>query len=263
MKRRIVMRASSPLRTRAALIRCVVVVAALIVWAGAVRLGFVDPVFVSSPGDVGRALAGFTRDAEVLSALVVTVRTILIAFVIGTVAGLVVGTVLGLSRTLKDAYMPPILFLLSTPKSMFLPLFVLSFGITTQTAIAFGAFTVFFYVCVNIVGGVELVEAHHLRLARAFGASRLSTFRHVVFPASLPGFFAALWHGMTHAVSSILLAQLFVAIGGLGTLISVYSTSLQTDKALALTVVISVIAVALAALWSITERRLTSWRANQ
>jgi ABC-type nitrate/sulfonate/bicarbonate transport system permease component len=68
---------------------------------------------------------------------------------------------------------------------------------------------------------------------------------------------------MTHAVSSILLAQLFVAIGGIGTLISIYSTSLQTDKALALTVLISAIAIALAALWSIMERRMSSWRAHQ
>jgi NitT/TauT family transport system permease protein len=248
------------LATRALGIRLLAIVVAVTIWDLVVRFGLVDPLFLSPPGVVARAMVDLFQQPGVLTAFGVTGQAILVAFVIGTSAGIVVACVLGASAIVRDAYLAPVSFLLSTPKSIFLPVFTLMFGISASSAAAFGAFEAFFYVVVNVLGGLGLVEDRHLRVARAFGASRVHIYRDVILPSALPGIFAALWYGIKHAFLGVMIAQLWASQGGIGGLIRTYSATLQTDYVLAIVLVITIVAVAAGALWTQVEVSMRKWR---
>lgn len=66
---------------------------------------------------------------------------------------------------------------------------------------------------VNVVGGVDLVEPKHRRVAHAFGASRWATFRGGIAPAALPGIFAALWYGIKQAFLGVLWTRVETRLG--------------------------------------------------
>ena len=232
-------------------------------WEIVTQLDWVDPVIVSTPHDVARAIPDILSSDEGQSALKITGREILLAFGMGVGAGLVAGILLGLSEQLRKAYLPFVTFLLSTPKVVFLPLFLLTLGITEIYAAAFGAFEAFFYVTVNVVGGVELVDPRHLRVAHAFRAGRLRTVVDVVFPTALPGIFTALWYGIKHAFLGVLIAELWASQGGVGTLIKIYADRLDTAHVLGMILIISFVAIVAGTLWSRAETRLSRWRGTQ
>jgi ABC-type nitrate/sulfonate/bicarbonate transport system permease component len=241
------------------------VVLALVValWEITTRLGWVDPVIASTPVGVARAIPDILTTSEGLSALKITGEEIFFAFCVGVGSGFAVGILLGVSRVLRQAYLPLIVFLMSTPKVVFLPLFMLSMGITQKSAVAFGAFEAFFYVVVNVVGGVDLVDPRHLEVARAFRASRLKTLVGIILPSALPGVFAALWYGIKHAFLGVLISELWASQGGVGTLIKVYSNRLDTAHVLAIILIISFVAIVAGTLWSRLENRLGRWRTTR
>lgn len=255
-------RRSLGLTARAALIRVGIVALVIVLWDTSTRFGWLDKLFVSSPGDVSGALVEMAGESIVWTALRETAWAILLAFAIGTVSGIVGGMVLGLSKLIRDAYFPVVLFILSTPKSIFVPIFLLLFGIGPQAAAIFGGFEAFFYVAVSVVGGVGLVEDRHLRIARAFRANWWRTFTDVILPASSPGIFTGLWFGIKHAFLGVMIVELYVSVGGLGQLIRQYTNDLATHRVMALVGTVVVAAVLLGTLWNRVERRLNRWRGD-
>jgi ABC-type nitrate/sulfonate/bicarbonate transport system permease component len=229
-------------------------------WAAAVHWRWVDPHFVPSPWSVLTAAIDLLHDPTALEAFRRTGASILAAFAIGCSTGIVAACVISASPLLREALSAPISFILSTPKSIFLPVFTLIFGLGGVSAAAFGAFESFFYVVVNVLGGLGLVEQRHLRVARAFGATRRHRYADVILPSALPGIFAALWYGIKHAFLGVMIAQLWASDGGIGPLMRTYSSSLRTDYVMAIVLLITLVAVLAGVGWTAAEQRLSRWR---
>lgn len=244
---------------RPAVARTLLIALAIGMWDLSSRLGLVDPFFISSPAGVVSAAGDLVQVPEVRHAFRVTGSAIAFAFVGGTLFGLAAGLAIGLSRLVRDAYFGTVLFVLGTPKSIFIPIFLLIFG-TARTAAVFGAFEAFFYVVVNVVSGVDLVETRHRTVARAFRARSWHTFRDIILPAALPGIFAGLWYGVKHAFLGVIIVELYISVGGLGQMIRQYSDLLETDKVYAMIFGVSVVAIALGVAWTRVETRLVRWR---
>jgi ABC-type nitrate/sulfonate/bicarbonate transport system permease component len=247
-------------RPTANLVLVGVVVAAAVVWELASRLGLVDEAFVSRPTAIAATLPDLVRDDRVRDAVTTTASSIALAVAIGVVVGIIVGYLLGSFRLLRDAFYGPALFLMSVPKSVFIPIFLVTFGINTQTAVYYGAFSGFIYVMINVVSGLDLVEERHLRVARAYGASLWHRIVHIIFPASMPGVFTGIWYGLKNGLQGVLIFELFISVGGLGGLIKFYTNGLRTDRVFALILGMSIVAILLGEGWSRLERRLSRWR---
>lgn len=246
----------------ASLLRSAIVIGVILLWEILVRIGVIDGDFLSAPTQVVRAMADLLGDPDAQEAFRRTGSSILLAFVMGTSAGLFVALALGASRLLREAFLGPIAFVLSTPKSIFLPIFTLIFGLGGMSAAAFGAFESFFYVVVNVIGGLGLVEQRHLKVADAFGARTVHRYADVILPAALPGIFAAFWYGIKHAFLGVMIAQLWASDGGIGPLIRTYSAALKTDYVLAIVLLITIVAVVAGALWTRAETRMNRWRST-
>jgi ABC-type nitrate/sulfonate/bicarbonate transport system permease component len=251
---------NSNVKVQARFGRVAVIAAVIVAWEVLTRLGLIDVDFVSTPLAVAVAFVEMLGTREVMTALGSTGGNILMAFVIGTAVGIVVGTVMGLSKTLWQAYSAPLLFLMSTPKSIFLPIFILLCGIGSTSAVVFGAFEAAVFVTINVAAGMALVEERHMKVARAFKASWGQTILTVVLPSALPGIFTALWFGIRHAFIGVLIAELWASSDGVGGLIRVYAEQLHTDKTLALMLAVTILAVVAGTIWNHLETRLTKWR---
>lgn len=253
-------RAGRNRRRRPTAARTGILLAFFVVWEVASRQEWVNPVFLPPPTRILAAVADIIDDPDVATAFAVTGSAVLSAFAIALAAGMAVGLLLGLVKTLRDAYLGPILFLLSTPKSVFLPIFLLVFGLGINAKIAFGAFSAFFYIVTNIIGGVGMLQENHRRLARAFDAPLGMYLRDIVVPSALPGIFVALWFGLRQAITGVLIAELFAASAGVGFLIRIYTNQFRTDRTLAIVLMLSILAILGGSMWDRLERRLNRWR---
>lgn len=238
----------------------------LAAWELGAATGVVDSRTVSSPTAIVSTLAemlGGGDGGAAWAAVIETMRALLVAFALGVGIGLAIGLPIAFSALLREAYLPFVLYLLGVPKTIFLPLFVLFFGLGSGSAIAFGAVLAFLQVAVNVVGGIDTVETKYFAVARAFGASRWQRFVHVILPGAAPGLFAALWHGLRNAFVGVLIAQMFVSNLGIGYLVRVYTNQLRIDAAMALILLASVLIILIGSLWELGERRLLRWRTVQ
>lgn len=250
--------AALPRTSRATLLT--IVVSFLVGWELVSRLELVNPAFVSRPSAIVAAWPELMSTPRVRDAMLVTGQTMIWAFVWGTFLGVLLGYAMGVSRVFRDAFYGPALFLLSVPKSIFIPIFLVFFGINTRTAIYYGAFSSFIYVLVNVVGGFDLIEQRHLKVAEAYGASRWHRLRDVILPASLPGVFTGIWYGLKSALQGVLILELFISVAGLGAVITFYTNALRVDLVFGLVLTVSVTAILVGSAWSRVEARLSRWR---
>ena len=72
------------------------------------------------------------------------------------------------------------------PKLALAPLFILWFGIGTESKIALVAAVVFFIVYFSTLTGVRALDARLVQMAQVMGASERQVARHIVFPARCP-----------------------------------------------------------------------------
>jgi ABC-type nitrate/sulfonate/bicarbonate transport system permease component len=231
-----------------------------VAWEAVSRLGIVSEDFISRPTAIAAAVPDLVADEQVRSAVSTTVTSIALAIAGGVAAGIVLGYLLGSIRLLRDAFYGPALFLMSVPKSIFIPIFLVLFGINSQTSIYYGAYSGVIYVMINVISGLDLVEERHMRVATAYGASRRHRITDVIFPASMPGVFTGIWYGLKNGMQGVLIFELFISVGGLGGLISFYTNGLRTDRVFAIILGISIAAILLGEGWSRLERRLSGWR---
>jgi len=229
-------------------------------WEIATRVGLVDSIIVSTPHQVVSAIPDILSSDAGRQALRTTGYEILVAFCLAVVTGSFVGTLLGISRGLRKAYLPLVTFVLGTPKVIFLPIFMTFLGISERLAIAFGAFEAFFYIVVNVEGGVEAIDRRHLKAAHAFQAPRYATLVHVIWPSAAPSIFTGLWFGLKHSFLGVLVAELFASRTGVGTLVKTYSEALDTAKVMGIVLVVASAAIMVGSVWSWLERRLGRWR---
>ena len=135
---------------------------------------------------------------------------------LAVVAGVAIGLPIGLSGFAMRATLPLILLIYSIPQVTILPLFVLYFGIGAGSKIAFGVSHGIFPIILNVIAGVQSVEAAHLTAARSMGATRLQTIRRVVLPHMTPSLFTGLRLAMSGTLLGVMLAELYVSTGGIG-----------------------------------------------
>lgn len=237
-----------------------IIAAAIALWQVATSAGWVSSFFVSTPLDVTRAMGHLLTDDTAQNALAQSGTAICLAFVIGTSAGMVAGLLLGLVKVLREAFLGAVVFLLSTPKSIFLPIFTVFLGVGPSTAAIFGGFSAFFYVTVNTVGGVDLIERRHLLVGRAFGARWHHLVLDILLPAARPGLFTATWYGIKQGFIGVVIAELWASSGGIGSLMMLYRDNVETDKVLALILILSLLAILTGSLWNSLERQLMRGR---
>jgi ABC-type nitrate/sulfonate/bicarbonate transport system permease component len=107
--------------------------------------------------------------------------------------------------------------------------------------------------------GARNVPQPLLWSAENMGASRWTTLRRVVLPATMPYVFAALRVALPVALIVVVITEMISSVDGLGYLISYSLSSLKTDRILALVVVISALGLALDRALVALRDRLVYW----
>ena len=232
----------------------------LLAWESAVRVGWLNPFFTSQPTAIAAALARDVRSGELARGASVSVREFGAGFGAAIVVGLSLGVVAGWFRSVEYALDPFIWFIYSAPLIAFYPLFVLWLGLGTHTVIAISFLLSVTPITVNTATGIRNLSPTLLLAARSFGARPHDVLWNVALPASVPMMVAGLRLGVGRALTGVVIAELFVPSGGLGSSIAYNAGLLRTTDMLASLMVIVVLGVICTQGLSAIEARFDSWR---
>jgi NitT/TauT family transport system permease protein len=201
------------------------------------------------------------RTALLWHAIGTTVERAVIGFGLAVVIGAVIGALVSRIMPLRAAVGSLITGLQTMPSIAWFPFAIILFGITT-TAILFvivlGAAP---SIANGLIAGVDYTPPLLLRAGKMMGLRRLSLYRYLIMPASLPAFVAGLRQGWAFAWRSLMAGELLVIIANqpsLGVLLSTYQDQADMESATAIIIVILILGIIVHTLFSMADRAIRS-----
>jgi NitT/TauT family transport system permease protein/putative hydroxymethylpyrimidine transport system permease protein len=251
-------------RLRAALAPALVVVGLLAAWELAARwevladLLSIEPFLVPAPTEVAEAL---WEDRSLLAEDAwVTLREVVLGFLLALVAGVALAILIHLSETSRRALYPLLVASQTIPIVVLAPVLVVWFGFGIVPKLLIIALICFFPITVNAYDGLRSVDPELLKMMRTLGADRLQTLRRAELPWALPFIFSGAKIAVAVAVIGAVFGEWAGSDSGLGHLILVSSGELSTSLTFAAIAVLSAIAICLFALLALLERRVVTWK---
>jgi ABC-type nitrate/sulfonate/bicarbonate transport system permease component len=236
-------------------VQVAVPVALVALWYLATTRWGVSRILLPNPVEVVRALGNVLATAEYANDLRVTLTELAIAFAISISAGITLGFLISRTGFRIRVFDPLLSAIYSVPLILFLPLYVLWFGLGPPSKIALGATISFFPIVLSTVAGFRRVDAMMVTAARSMGASDLQLFRFVLLPAAFPVIIAGARLGFTVALLSIIGSETLASLAGLGHKIVELSEGMEMPRMFAYIAFV----VAIAAILNIVVSRLEAW----
>ena len=242
------------------LARFAIVLAIFALWEILSRTGMVNPRLLPSASDTLSTLGDLLQRASVRNDLAVTAREVLTAFALAVPVGALIGYFIAEHRYFADVMKPLLFFAFSIPKSIFLPMFILVFGVGFAQKVGFGFFSTIFIVIMSTTTAVESVKVEHLKVARSYGATATQTAFRVYLPSMLPVLLEALRISMIFNLTGVILAEMYASRDGIGHQIASWGENFQMKQLLAGVVMIAAIAMTFNELVRWVETRCSHWR---
>ncbi len=216
--------------------------------------------FFGEPLKVGARIVEWFASGEILVHLGVTLFETLMAFVVGTVAGLGIGMWLALSPMAAAVFDPYIKALNSMPRVILAPIFSVWFGLGVWSKVALGFTLVFFIVFFNVYQGVREVSPNVLASAKMLGASPRQLLRYVYLPSAMSWVFSSLHTSVGLAFVGAVVGEYLGSARGVGYLILQAEGTFDINTVFAGILVLTGFALVLDALVGVVERRLMKWQ---
>jgi ABC-type nitrate/sulfonate/bicarbonate transport system permease component len=243
----------SRLASRAVQVAFLVVL--VVLWLLATTRWRVSPLLLPNPVQVARDFWNILVTGEFLPDLRVTLTELAVAFAISSTSGVVLGYLISRSQYRIRVFEPLLAGIFSIPIILFLPLYVLFFGLGPASKIALGATISFFPIALNTIAGFGYVDKVLVTAARSMGASDFQLFRYVLLPAALPIILSGMRMGFTVALLSIIGSETIASLAGLGHQIVHLAEAMEMTRMFAYIVFVVAIAAFLNAVVSTLEAR--------
>ena len=251
--RRLANRAWAALWPKALAIAIVLAVWQLIHISGWKKLIFPGPAATLSD------LWGQLHTRLLWHAISITSERAIFGFALALVIGAVVGAVVSRIAPLRSAVGSLITGLQTMPSIAWFPFAIILFGISTTTimfVIVLGAAP---SIANGLIAGVDYTPPLLLRAGKMMGLRRLSLYRYLILPASLPAFVAGLKQGWAFAWRSLVAGELLVIIANqpsLGVLLSTYQDQADMESATSIIIVILILGIIVDMLFGVGDRAI-------
>jgi ABC-type nitrate/sulfonate/bicarbonate transport system permease component len=230
-------------------------VSLMLLWFVSTNYWGVSHLLLPEPRQVFWQLIDILVTGEFIGDLRVTLGELGSAFAISCTSGLTLGYLISRSQYLIRVFEPLFAGVYSIPIILFLPLYVLIFGLGPMSKIALGTTISFFPIVLSTIAGFGYVERTYIVSARSMGASDYQMFRYVLLPAALPVILTGLRMGFTVALLSIIGSETIAALAGLGHRIVHLAEGMDMARMFAYITFVVVIAVILNTAVSALEAR--------
>jgi ABC-type nitrate/sulfonate/bicarbonate transport system permease component len=215
--------------------------------------GMASFAFGGQESDYGAAFGVIADNARATTTRVFI--SLALAFVLGTALG-----VITMSSHFAYGVISPIARVVrNVPLLALVPLFLIWFGGDEYGVIAFITFGLSIIYLTSTVSAIETVDRNRVAFARVLGAGRLAVIWHVVLPSIVPNLLDATRVAVGVAFAVGLGGEFLAAQDGLGRLLIVSETYVQTGRMVIVLVCYVVLASIATRIVDLIGSRLTRW----
>jgi NitT/TauT family transport system permease protein len=242
------------------LIRIALLAAFLGAWEFLPRTGIVNPMLLPPLSEVLETLGVILRRGDFQEAMAVTTAEVLVAFVIAVPLGGAIGVLAAENAYFGAVFRPMLFYVFSIPKSIFLPMFILAFGIGFGQKVAYATFSTVFIVIMSASAAVESVKAEYVLVAQSYGATRGQILRRIYVPSMMPILLETLRISMIFNFTGVMIAEMYASRTGVGHMIANWGENFMLPQLFAGVIVLAVAAMAFNELVRSLEARCSTWR---
>ncbi|MCW0213666.1 MAG: ABC transporter permease [Pseudonocardia sp.] len=189
----------------------VALVLALAIWQALWASAIVPEFKVPAPAAVWDSFASRLATGEIWSILWTSISRAFLGFAIALVIATPLGLLVAKVRVVRAAIGPLLSGLQSLPSVAWVPAAILWFGLTDAT--------IYFVVLLGsvpsiangLVSGIDQIPPILPRVGQVLGARGLTSARHVLLPAALPGYLAGCKQGWAFSWRSLMAAEIIAA----------------------------------------------------
>lgn len=189
----------------------------------------------------------------------VTVYEMLAGYALAVAVAVPLAIAITSSRTFNELVMPTMLFFQIVPKVAIAPLFLVWFGVGPTPKILVAFLISFFPIVIDAAVGLRSMSPEMHDLARSMGATRVQIFTRFRLPTSLPYLFSGLKVAATLAIAGTVVGEFVGADRGLGYLLLVTNSNLETPMMFATIVALTVIGFVFYYMVELLENFLIPW----
>ena len=216
--------------------------------------------FVSTPTAVWDSLVNLVPTAAFWADVRTTLYETLVGFLIGGGAGILLGFLLAFSRIAYRTVEPLLNALNSLPRIALASLFILYFGLGSESKIALVISLTFFPLFLNAYKGATTVDPDYALLMHTFKASLLDYAAKVILPSTIPWLITGAKLGVAQGLGGAIIGEIISAQVGLGAALNGASNAFDTAGEFAILLTLIVIAMLLNGLFETAERATSKWR---
>jgi ABC-type nitrate/sulfonate/bicarbonate transport system permease component len=193
---------------------------------------------------------------SLLNGLAETLAILLPGFVIASILGVALGVLMGRSNLALQILDPYVTIFYNTPRVALIPVLLLWLGVGDTLKIVIVVLAAIFPISVNVTAGIRDISAQLTEPARSMNASEGQLLWKVILPATLPYMIAGLKLGLGRSLTTVIVAEFFVSLSGLGGILHAASSTYQMAKMFAPTIILAAMGIAIDGLLTYLERRV-------
>ncbi|MGW7362513.1 ABC transporter permease [Streptomyces sp. NPDC054841] len=236
------------------------IVALLVVWEAAPRLGLVDGTFLPPFSEVALAWWELLIDGQLADNTGASLVRSLSGFGLAVAVAVPLGLLIGWYRPVADLLGPLLEVFRNTAALALLPVFVLLLGIGETSKISIVVYACTWPILLNTISAVRNADPTLVKLAKSVNLSAPRLFQKVILPSSVPAIFTGIRLAGAVSILVLVAAEMIGAKAGLGYLINASQYNFAIPQMYAGIITISAIGVIFNQLLVAVERRLSSWR---
>ena len=214
---------------------------------------------IPGPGATLSNLWEQAHTAVFWSAVGTTMARAGLGYALALLIGVVVGALVSRIRPLRAAVGSLITGLQLMPSLVWFPFAIILFGITTQAILFVIVMAAAPSIANALIAGVDYTPPLQLKAARMMGLRRLSLYRHLFLPASLPTFVAGLKQAWAFAFHALVAGELLVIIANrpsLGVLLSSDQDQADMTSVVSVMIVFLIIGIAVDVLFGVVNKSI-------
>lgn len=244
------------------LLTAAILVVVLVVWDYYVAAGYISPLLLPRPGDVGRALVRMLGEARTYRDIAVTLYEAVAGFLVAAVVGIGLGVVLAKLPWLERALQPILVAIQVVPKIVLVPIFILWFGFGTSSKVVIAAVLAFLPILGNTQLGVKSIDSGHRDVMSSLGATTLQRLVLLELPSAMPAVLTGMEIGIIFAMIGAVIGEFLAGTAGLGHLAVSQMNAFEVDGLFATVFILSLVSALLYAAVAMLRRWLTGWHAT-
>jgi sulfonate transport system permease protein len=234
------------------------VVLVLVIWELIHLTGWKKFVF-PGPGTTLSNLWEQAKTGLLWHAIGTTLQRAVLGFALALVIGTVVGALVSRIRPLRAAVGSLITGLQTMPSLAWFPFAIILFGITTPAILFVIVLAAAPSIANGLIAGVDYTPPLLLKAGTLMGLRRLSLYRHLILPASLPTYVTGLKQAWAFAWHALMAGELLVIIANqpsLGVLLSTDQDQTDMPSTIAIMIVILIIGIGVDAAFGVANRAI-------